>query len=320
MKDLIIYFEKPLPFTIETISRHKSDEIDVVYWVDLTDEERETALSNAKYFITASYPITADMINNSPNLKLIQKTGSGYDNIDVKAAKEKGIKVANTPGVNTNSVVEMTIALIFNLLRKINFYDSLTKNGEWNMWEYRASNFELRGKTHGIIGMGNIGKKVAEVTNLLGAEIIYYDAYRLPKEKEIKMNVRYVSLDELMAQADIISLHVPLMPSTYHLIGKTQLEKMKPTAIIVNVARGNIIDEAALNEALLCKRLLGAAIDSWSTEPVDSNNPLLKHENVIATPHVAGGSREALASVLKISLDNIAKVKMSQEPEGLIYV
>ncbi|WP_390288028.1 2-hydroxyacid dehydrogenase [Ureibacillus sp. GCM10028918] len=320
MRDLIIYFEKPLPFTIDTFSSHNLDNFDVVFWEKLTYEAKEDALLHAKYFITASYPITAEMINRSPNLKLIQKTGSGYDNIDIKVANEKGIIVANTPGINTNSVVELTIALILNLLRKVNFYDSLTKKGEWRMWEYRASNFELRGKTHGIIGMGNIGKKVSELSKSFGTEIIYYDVYRLPTELEKKMNIRYVSLDELMAKSDIISLHVPLMPTTYHLIGKEQLEKVKPTAIIVNVARGNIIDEGALYDALLCKRLLGAAIDSWSKEPVEPENPLLKLDNVIATPHIAGGSREALESVLKISLDNIARVKMSQEPLGVVHI
>ncbi|MED4074392.1 2-hydroxyacid dehydrogenase [Priestia endophytica] len=316
----IIYFEKMFTATREIINIYKSVDMEVNYWVDLNDEKREQALREANYLITASYPITRELLEKAPNVKLIQKTGSGVDNIDLKAAAEFGIHVASTPGANSNSVVELTIGMIISLYRKLHFLDRLTKNGEWKMWEYRTTMFEMNGKTHGVIGIGNIGRKVAQLSKAFGTNVIYYDVNRLSTEEEKELGITYVTFDNLLSQSDIISLHIPLIPETRNLISDKELNLMKSTAILVNVARGNIIDEQALAEALKCNRLLGAALDTWASEPINSDNPLLQLDNVLATPHIAGGTRDVLETVLRLSFENIRKVEAGAIADNLVKV
>lgn len=316
----IIYFEKMFTATREIINTYKSVDMEVNYWVDLNDEKREQALREANYLITASYPITRELLEKAPNVKLIQKTGSGVDNIDLKAAAEFGIHVASTPGANSNSVVELTIGMIISLYRKLHFLDRLTKNGEWKMWEYRTTMFEMNGKTHGVIGIGNIGRKVAQLSKAFGTNVIYYDVNRLSTEEEKELGITYVTFDNLLSQSDIISLHIPLIPETRNLISDKELNLMKSTAILVNVARGNIIDEQALAEALKCNRLLGAALDTWASEPINSDNPLLQLDNVLATPHIAGGTRDVLETVLRLSFENIRKVEAGAIADNLVKV
>ncbi|WP_176466567.1 2-hydroxyacid dehydrogenase [Terribacillus saccharophilus] len=316
----IIYFEKAFTATIEIIEKYRDNDMNVIYWDNLNEDEKQIALSKANYFITASYPITKELMEKAPNLKLIQKTGSGVDNIDLASADKLNIKVSSTPGANSNSVVELTIGLIISLYRKLNLLDRHTKSGEWKMWEYRTSMFEMNGKKHGIIGIGNIGKKVAELSKAFGTEIIYYDKYKLPVEEEKRLGIQYVAFNELLAQADIVSLHIPLIPETRNLISHEQLNLMKSSAILINVARGNIINEDALASALKCNRLLGAALDTWASEPVEVDNPLLKLDNVVATPHIAGGTRDVLETVLRLTFDNINKVEAGKNANNLITV
>jgi lactate dehydrogenase-like 2-hydroxyacid dehydrogenase len=313
-----IYFEKVFTATHEIISTYKTVDVDVKYWVELNDIEKEQALHEANYLITASYPITRELLEKAPNVKLIQKTGSGVDNIDLAAAADMGIKVASTPGVNSNSVVELTIGMIISLYRKLNLLDRVTKKGEWRMWEHRSSMYEMNGKNHGIIGIGHIGKKVAVISKCFGTNIFYYDVNRLSQEVERELGLVYLPLNDILSYADIISLHIPLTPSTTNLISEKELNLMKSSAILINVSRGRIIDELALANSLKCGKLLGAAIDTWASEPVRADNPLLKLENVLATPHIAGGTREVLETVLRLSFENIRKIEEGTIPENLV--
>lgn len=317
----IIYFENASLEIREIINKYcDHSEMEIIYWQDLDDMVRKRALEESEYLITASYPITRELLQNTKRVKLIQKTGSGVDNIDLQAAEDLGIHVASTIGVNANSVVEMTFGMILSLLRKLHYLDRLTKNGEWKMFEYRSSMYEISGKTHGIIGMGSIGKKVAELSKKFGTNVIYYDAFRLSTLDESNLGISYRTLDELLSESDIVSLHIPLLPSTENLISKRELELMKPTAILVNVARGKIVNESDLAEALKNNQLLGAAIDTWEYEPINGDNPLLNLDNVLATPHIAGGTRDALEENLNVSFENIRKVENGENPEKLVKV
>jgi phosphoglycerate dehydrogenase-like enzyme len=316
----IIYFENASIEMREILDKYSSEDMYINYWTDLDEIGKKHALEEAEYLITASYPITRELLQQAKKVKLIQKTGSGVDNIDLLAANQFDIKVANTVGINTTSVVEATFGMILSLYRKLHYLDRLTKNGEWKMFEYRSSMYEISGKTHGIIGMGHIGKKVAELSQNFGANILYYDAHRLSTTEETERDFLFKSLDKLLVQADIISLHIPLLPSTENLISKRELSLMKPTSILVNVARGKIVNELALAEALKSKRLLGAAIDTWAHEPVNADNPLLELDNVLATPHIAGGTRDALEKVLAIAFENIRKVENGVDPNNLVNV
>lgn len=318
MSAKVIYFEKVSSAACRFIETYKGTADKVTYWSELGDHERDAALAEAQYLITAAFPVTRRLLDKAPKVKLIQKTGSGVDNIDLPAAKEKGIMVSSTPGANSNSVAEMTIGMILCLYRKLHFLDRETKQGKWLMFEHRPYMFEMKNKIHGIIGMGNIGREVAKLSKAFGTKIIYYDAYRMDPEREKELEVSYAPLDQLLAAADIISVHVPLLPETRGLIGREQLKKMKANAILINVARGNIIDEQALAEALHSGGLLGAAFDTFASEPISRENPLLKFDQVLATPHIAGGTCDVLETVLRLAFQNIARVEAGQVPDHLI--
>ena len=318
MSAKVIYFEKVSSAACRFIETYKGAADEVTYWSELGDHERDAALAEAQYLITAAFPVTRRLLDKAPKVKLIQKTGSGVDNIDLPAAKEKGIMVSSTPGANSNSVAEMTIGMILCLYRKLHFLDRETKQGKWLMFEHRPYMFEMKNKIHGIIGMGNIGREVAKLSKAFGTKIIYYDAYRMDPEREKELEVSYAPLDQLLAAADIISVHVPLLSETRGLIGREQLKKMKANAILINVARGNIIDEQALAEALHSGGLLGAAFDTFASEPISRDNPLLKFDQVLATPHIAGGSCDVLETVLRLAFQNIARVEAGQAPDHLI--
>lgn len=320
MSAKVIYFEKPSPAAHEFIETYKSPGTEVAYWDQLDERQRELCLSQAQYLITAAFPIKRQLLAKAPNVKLIQKTGSGVDNIDLIAAKEMGIIVSSTPGANATSVAEMTIGMILCLYRKLHFLDRETKQGKWMMFEHRPFMFEMKGKTHGIIGIGNIGKEVAKLSKGFGTNIIYYDSNRLSPETEEELSVSYVPLQDLLAKSDIISLHVPLMLETKNMLGEKQLALMKPNAILINVARGNIIDESALAHALKNGLLLGAGLDTFASEPAHKDNPLFELDNVLVTPHIAGGTRDVLKEVLRLSFENIAKIEGGGLPDHIIRI
>jgi len=314
----VIYFEKVSPAAHEFIETYKAPGTEVAYWDQLNDSQRELCLSQAQYLITAAFPIKRQLLEKAPHVKLIQKTGSGVDNIDLIAAAEMEIMVSSTPGVNSTSVAEMTIGMILCLYRKLHFLDRETKQGKWLMFEYRPFMFEMKGKTHGIIGIGSIGKQVARLSKGFGTKIIYFDAYRLSPEKEKELGVSYVPLKDLLSKADIMSLHVPLLPETKNMIGEKEFALMKPNAILINVARGNIVDELALAQALKKGRLLGAGLDTFASEPVHKDNPLFELDNALVTPHIAGGTRDVLEEVLRLSFQNIAKMEGGTFPDNII--
>lgn len=314
----VIYFEKLSTASHEFIEVFKSPGTEVAYWDQLNDSQKELCLSQAQYFIVSAFPVNRQLLAKAPNVKLVLKTGAGVDNIDLIATDEMGIMVACTPGVNANSVAEMTIAQILCLYRKLIFVDKKTKQGEWLMFEHRPFMFEMRGKTHGIIGMGNIGKQVARLSKSFGTKIIYFDICRPSAEREEELGIQYVSFKELLSMSDIISLHVPLTPLTTNMIGKEELSLMKPNAILINVSRGKIIDEQALAQAIENKRLLGAGMDTFASEPINKDNPLFPFDNVLLTPHVAGGTCDALRKILEMCFQNIAKMEKGEIPDNLV--
>lgn len=313
-----IYFEKVSSAAHEFIQAYKGADLEVAYWHELDDERKERFLAEAKYLITAAYPIGRQLLQKAPKARLILKTGSGVDNIDLAAAAEMGIQVVSTPGANSVSVAEMTIGMILCLYRKLHFLDGETKQGKWLMFEHRPFMFEMRGKVHGILGIGNVGKEVAKLSKAFGTKVVYYDPFKLSAEKEKELDMAYLPLNELLSSADIITLHVPLLPETRNMIGEKEFKLMKRNAIIVNVARGNIIDEQALASALEEGRLLGAGLDTFAVEPIKVDSPLLRFDNVLTTPHIAGGTRDVLEIVLRLSFENIAKMEAGEKPDNLV--
>lgn len=232
--------------------------------------------------------ITRDIIKSAGNLKVIGRQGVGLDNIDLEAAKEGRVAVVNTPEALTESVAELAVGLMFSLVRDIPKADKGMKEGTWLKGELRQ--VELLGKTVGILGLGKIGLRVAELCKSVGMPVIYWSRTRKP-EIEKKVNITYVAFDELFRKADIISIHLALTPDTEKMVGWRELSMMKPSGFLINTARGAVIDEEALCKALREEKLAGAGLDVFTQEPY--NGILKEIPNVVLTPHVGSDTREA---------------------------
>jgi len=258
----------------------------------LTPEQLQSVIGNYDALIVRSQTkVTANIIEAAGKLQVIGRAGVGVDNIDVDMATRRGIIVVNSPEGNIVSTAEHTIAMLLALARRIPQANSLLHAG---VWSRELKGFEIRHKILGIIGLGRVGTEVAEIAKGLRMEVIAYDPM-ISESRAERLGVRLVELETLLKTSDFITVHVPLNASTRGLIGRSQLKLLKPTAILVNCARGGIVDEKALYEALDQGRLAGAAVDVFSREPA-VNNILLKSDKVITTPHLAASTIEAEAS------------------------
>lgn len=242
------------------------------------------------WLIRSGTTINKKAIDRAQKLKIIGRAGVGVDNIDIECATKRGIVVLNTPDVNTTSACEHTIALMLTLSRNISLGDQSIKIGNWNRNELVGT--ELRSKTIGIIGMGKIGRELMKRCLSFDMKILAYDPY-VNKDLIESENVVLVSLDELFSNSDFISTHIPLNDNTRDLINKESFSLMKPNVRIINVARGGIINEQDLADALKKNKIAGAAIDVFSKEPIERNNPLINAPNVILTPHLGASTEEA---------------------------
>jgi D-3-phosphoglycerate dehydrogenase len=269
-------------------------------------EELLRVIRDADYFIGfGEWKIDAAVIQTAPRLKFIQKWGIGVDKYDLNALRAAGIPLAITAGVNSVAVAEHALALMLAACRRIALLDRTTRAGKFLKTELRMSSFELCQKTIGIIGLGNIGKRVAKrVLAFEPKEVLYYDIVR-QEEAERELGVKLVTREELLQKADIITLHVPLDASTRNMISAREFGLMKKTALIVNTCRGGVVDESALFEALRDERILGAGIDVFEKEPTIADNPLFTLENIVVTPHAAGATYENVCNVAQHCFDNI---------------
>jgi D-3-phosphoglycerate dehydrogenase len=241
--------------------------------------------------------VTRNIIERGKRLKIIARAGSGLDNIDLKAAENQGITVLNTPEAPAYSVAELTIGLMLAVSRSIAFADHTMKDGRWLKRELEGS--LLKGKTLGLIGLGNIGAKVAAIAKSMGMKILITKRTRPSPETLRLLGAEFVPLGQLLRRSDVVSIHVPLTDQTAHMIGAEELSLMKDGAVLVNTARGGIVDENALVEALKSKKLGGAALDVYEVEPPE-NLELLRIPNVVCTPHIGAQTCEAqkTASIL----------------------
>lgn len=238
----------------------------------------------------------ANLIDHCPHLKVIGRTGVGYDNVDVTYAAGKGIPVVITPGANQRSVAEHAFGMIFALAKDMMNADSGLRNGGWEVRNARRS-FELLGKTIGIIGLGAIGREVVKMAHGLGMQVTGYDPY-MDKEKTEALGVtHYDDYRELLKSADVVTIHVPLTDGTRNMISAAELSSMKKTSLLINCSRGGIVNEEDLAQALNGGILAGAGADAFTTEPVAMDNPLFQAKNMIVTPHAAAQTREAFTNM-----------------------
>ncbi len=258
--------------------------------------------------------VTRQVIEASKKLKIIARAGVGVDNVDVQAATERGVMVINAPESTSITVAEHTMGLILSLSRKISIADSSVKEGKWE--KSRFMGIELNGKTLGVIGMGRIGSQVVTRSKAFGMETIVYDPY-ITEKSASELGVTVVDLETLLKNSDVITIHVPLTPETKHSIAKPQFEMMKENAFIVNCARGGIIKEDDLYEALSNNVIRGAGLDVFEVEPPE-NSPLFTLDNVVLTPHIAASTSEAQRDAAIIVANEIKKVFKGQSPKNVL--
>ncbi|MGH1846892.1 D-2-hydroxyacid dehydrogenase [Enterococcus gilvus] len=265
-------------------------------------------IGNAEIVLVNKVQLTKEIMAHATNLKYIGVLATGYNVVDVEAAKAKGITVTNIPTYGTDGVAQYAIALLLELCHRIGehsttvFAGDWTTNADWCYWN--SPQMELAGKTIGIIGYGRIGQKVGAIAAALGMTVIANDRSHT---EGIVAGAKMVDLDQLFSESDVISLHCPLFPETEGLINKETIAKMKDGVYIVNDSRGQLINEADLRDALNSGKVGGAAVDVVSTEPIKQDNPLLEAKNMIITPHMAWASREARARLMAIAVKNVEK-------------
>jgi D-3-phosphoglycerate dehydrogenase len=265
------------------------------------------ARENPEVVVSGTEPITKQVLEAGLNLSMIMKHGVGVDNIDIQAATVLGILVANAPGTNTAAVADMTLAMMLALIRGV--YDAVlsTKRGGWE----RYVGHDLGALKVGIIGTGKIGKAVIRRLQGFGSEVLAYDIVQ-DQDLLSDSKVRYVEMEELLRDSDVVTLHVPLVSETRAMIGRDELEMMKPTAYLVNLARGELVDEDALFEFLQQKRIAGAAVDVYAVEPPRSSQ-LIGLDNVLATPHIAAYTYESMENMGRICAQTIIDAMRSVE-------
>jgi len=289
--------------------------------VDRGDEqELMEKVPGVDILVGARNRMPRQVIEKADKAFFIQQCSAGYDNIDLKAAKEKGIKVSNAGGAGVIPVAEHTIMLMLAISKNLIRSDRTMKAGEWIFSECIGRVYELRDKMLGIVGLGKIGAQVARLAHAFGMKLQYFDPYRADAS-DLNLPINKVSLEELLKTSDFVNIHALLTPETRGLIGRKELEMMKETAYLINTSRGAIVDEEALADILEKKRIRGAGIDVYGEhgDPPDKSSRLLKQENVVLTPHIAGSTAEDIyRNFYEMSLGNIMDVVQGKEPKYVV--
>lgn len=276
------------------------------------DDHMKEIIAQADYAISGQVAVSGEVLRAAKKLKLLHKWGVGYDNLDIATAKELGIKVARTTGSNAVPVAEFALGLALSALRFIGYGHAELKKGNWATGKLPGDTYMLSGKTVGIIGFGAIGQSFARLLKGFGCTILYNKRTPLPAEEEAALGARHASVAEILEKADVVSLHCPLTPETTNLIDAAALKAMKATAVLVNVARGGVVNEADLAAALRAREIAGAAMDVYSIEPLPPGSELLTLDNLVVTPHLAAMAADNFAPTVKRMFDNIAHVSRGE--------
>ncbi len=271
---------------------------------------------------TFKIPITSSMVDAMSKVKLIAQPSTGYDHIDLASCRKKGIPVTNIGGANAVSVAEHTLALALMLLKRIGYAHRMMTEGTWVQGELLNVAAEISGKSWGIIGLGRIGREVAWRAKAMGAAVFYTDIARLPEPEEERLGVVYLPLQRLLAESDIVSIHVPLTERTRDMMGEKEFRLMKSYAVFINVARGELAEEGALAKAVTQGWIGGAGVDVFTSEPVSSDNPLLaaarEGSNIVLTPHIAGATNDARLRIIQTTVENVVRVALGQPPQNVV--
>jgi len=287
------------------------DGFDLVHATERSDEHLATIIADADFAISGQVAVNADVLRAAKRLKLLHKWGVGVDNFDIDTARELGIKVARTTGSNAVPVAEFTIGLMVCALRHVAHGHHQLMQRQWRNWG-GSEPFMISGKTIGLVGFGAIGKTVARLLSGFGCEILYHKPNRLSDAEEAALGVAWADMPQLLARCDVISLHCPLTPQTDRLIDHAALKAMKPTAALINVARGGVVAEDDLVWALQNHEIHSAAVDVYEIEPLPADSTLIGIDNLTLTPHLAAMAADNFAPTVMRMFDNIARISRGE--------
>ena len=298
------------------------DAADVTYWPEDSPMPRDqllAAVENADGVL--SHPASRfdrELLERAPCLRVVSNIAVGYDNVDVAACTEHRVLVCNTPGVLTDATADVTLALMLAVSRRVVEADRFTRAGQWRYWTpLLMVGQDLTDATLGIVGMGRIGLEVARRARGFRMRILYHNRNRRP-EVEAELGATYVDLPSLLAESDFVSLHVPATSETRNLIGRNELARMKPTAYLINAARGSVVDQGALAAALRERRIAGAGLDVYNPEPIALNDPLLELDNCVLMPHVGAATLRTRQRMSELAARNLLAVLRGEEPPACV--
>jgi D-3-phosphoglycerate dehydrogenase len=304
---------------LEQIAKERLRSLAVVKTVqDETGKELGRVLRDAAaVIIDADTNISPDVLEEMKKCRIIVTASVGFDHVDLKAASSKRIYVSNAPGYCAEEVADHTLGLMIAVTRKILILNKSTREGRWDDWQAAEPVFRLRGRTLGVIGLGRIGTAVALRAKALGLNVIAYDPY-IPIGRDVSLGVRSVDYASLLRESDVISLHVPLTEETRHMIGSSEFKKMKNGVFIINTARGAVIDAKALVESLRSGKVAGAGIDVFEKEPPDQDDPLLRIDTVVVTPHTGFLSVESQRDRQTMAVDEVERILRNEAPRSAL--
>ncbi|XXM70490.1 2-hydroxyacid dehydrogenase [Lysinibacillus sphaericus] len=311
-----VFITRKLP---ESVIEPLNEEYHVEMWekedVPVPREVLLKKAGSASALITMlSDQVDGELLEHAPSLKVVANLAVGYDNIDLHAAKKKDVIICNTPDVLTDTTADLTFGILMAAARRIVEADRYIKEGRWKSWSpLLLAGADIHHKTIGIVGMGSIGEAVAKRAKGFDMNILYHNRSRKPVAEE-RLGAVYVSMDELLAQSDFVAVLAPLTPETEGLFQKEQFQAMKKSAFFINAARGAIVNEDALTEALKKGEIAGAGLDVFVEEPIDSEHPLLQFDNVVALPHIASSSIETRTAMMNLCVQNVMAVLKGDKP------
>lgn len=295
------------PFN-ESMKKALADAFDDRFSLEyITSREEYDRITDADYIILRTLNLNAEDIASMDKVKLIQRWGVGFDSVDIQAAGEKNIPVAVTYGINSTPVAEMTMALTLAVYRNVVPMTVGIQEGKWEREVYSKTSYTINGKTVGVIGIGNIGRKVAALFQAFGAAVLYYDLFRLSPEREEELGLTYYALDEIWDKCDIISLHAPATPETAHMVNAQSLSRMKDGAVLINTAREELIDMDALVQAVKNGKLLGVGLDAVEEETM-SRQPFRGMDNVVLAAHLGGNTADNSVHMAKRCAQQVAAI------------
>jgi len=316
-----VYVTRELPERGMKIIRER---FDAEVWPEYGPPPKEEIIRKARnvdaLVTLLSDKIDAEVFDAAPKLKIVAQMAVGFDNIDVAEATKRGIYVTNTPGVLTETTADFAWALLMAIARRVVEADRYVRSGQWKVSWYPSMLLgrDVYGATLGIVGAGRIGTAVARRAKGFNMKILYYDVVPMPPEIEKELGAKRVDLDTLLRESDFVSIHVPLMKETYHLINEEKLRLMKKTAYLINNSRGPVIDEKALYKALKEGWIAGAALDVFEQEPTPVDNPLLKLDNVVVAPHISSASYETRSRMAEMVAENLVAFFEGKTPPNLV--